>query len=314
METGSLKIALLPGIVLPALMSAMVAAQGPPAGTSPSNVRPSQGPGLPTFAAPPIDGVKVTEQGRYSVTDPRPLEIAAILLQRKLGVPISYEETAWVYAGDLVNASTLPGNEKLSGTGPLVPRLTKLDLTIPMTPSALATVAPETLAQQAIDSHRSYGNPGDFKVVRFGDGELSIVIDKATTKEGRLVAQNAPLDTRISFPEADRSLLDTLNLIVKGIAAKSQMQLLLGPSAPPRYFVEKKIRVGAQDEPARNVLARALRIPGNTKLSWHVTSAPASPTPSSSKDTPYFFVLMPVEVEVLVPGRGVQLQAVTWPK
>jgi hypothetical protein len=265
--------------------------------------------------AQPISGVQMTEEGRYSVTDPRPLEIAAMLLQQKLGVPISYEETAWVYPGDLANASTLPGNEKMRGTGPLVPRMTTLNLTIPTTSSVLAAVVPETLVQQAIDSHRAYGNPGDFKVVRFGDGELSVVIDKATTKEGRLVTQTAPLDTRISFPEAERSLLDTLNLISKNVAAKGQVQLLLGPTVPPRYFVEKKIRVGAQDEPARNVLARTLRIPGNTKLSWHVTSAPASTAAlGNTKETLYFFVLLPVEVEILVPGRGVQLQAVTWPK
>src|SRR5207245_2929633 len=82
------------------------------------------------------------------VAEPRPLARAADLLQRKLGVGISYEDPPWIYQGDLVEAANLPGNLEAKKTSPrfhaTVPAVGSLDLSLPF------NVASHSISIQAI--------------------------------------------------------------------------------------------------------------------------------------------------------------------
>src|SRR5205809_7803047 len=62
-------------------------------------------PPLPLRPLQPIDGAIIDGEGRFSVTDPRPLARAAELLERKLGVRRSYEELLWTSTGDIMAAA-----------------------------------------------------------------------------------------------------------------------------------------------------------------------------------------------------------------
>src|SRR2546421_9022145 len=97
--------------------SATAQAQGQQGIRSP---RPEGGPSrigaTPESAAtvPPIDGVTALGNGEYAISGPRPLEQAAQFLERKLGVPIWYEDPPWTFSGDLVEAADLPSNRELA--------------------------------------------------------------------------------------------------------------------------------------------------------------------------------------------------------
>src|SRR5436309_12720628 len=68
---------------------------------------------------------------------------------------------------------------------------------------------------------------------------------------------------------------------------------------PPGYFDGVRVRIGARNEAARDVLARIVKIPGGPKFAWGITSLAE---------------LRRVGVEAIVPGIGIQLLELHWPK
>jgi hypothetical protein len=259
----------------------------------------------PEPPVPEIYGVKMVGGGVYTIDYPRPLEQAAILLERKLGVPIWYEDPPWAFSGDLVEAADLPGNQELaarypSWRGPLVPRGGRMTLTLPETPAALRAANPINLLETAIVAHGQLNNSSSFKVVRFGDTEFSIVATRAATKEGRAQTQVSPLDRKISFAEADRTLADTLNFICKAISVQLMVQFTGGPEK------SRRVRIGANDEPARDVLARTMRMPGGTKIAWVLDYMPDLQL--------YTLGLRAVQIEARTPAGGTELRTLFWPK
>jgi hypothetical protein len=260
----------------------------------------------PTRAIPEIDGVVLRQDGAFDITDPRPLQQAAELMERKLGVPISYEDPVWASSRDTVQASKLPGNRELVARRPdwkgnLVPRGGTVTVAVPTTPEAKQAIDPVYVIQAVISNYEARGNTGQFTLVRFGENEFSIVPTKVEDKAGRLVDQVSPLDVKISFPEEERSLPATVDLISQAIGVKP----IRFDSSPEAYARGPRVRVGAQNETARDVLARALRIPGGAKLSFHLNYMPDVQI--------YVIGLSPVRVESPTPS-GVQLETLYWPR
>jgi hypothetical protein len=257
-----------------------------------------------TPVIPAIDGVVLRQDGVFDVTDPRPLQQAAELLERKLGVPISYEDPVWASSTDTTPASKLPSNREMVAQHPnwkgnLVPRGGTFTVVVPITPEARQAVNPAALIQGAISSYESAGNTGQFTVVQFGENEFSIVPTKAENVTGRLADQVSPLDVKISLPEEERSLPATVDLIAQAVGVRPvRFDSSREPQGP-------RIRVGAVNETARDVLARALRIPGGVKLSFRLNYMPDVRL--------YVIGLNPVRVEVATPA-GPQLQTLYWPR
>ena len=259
----------------------------------------------PPSAIPPIDGVVLLSDGIFEVTDPRPLQQAAELLERKLGVPISYEDPVWASSSDTMHAADWPGNRELAARnpnwkGPLGPRGGTVTVTLPTTQEARQATNPAYVIQAVLSNHEARGNAAQFTVVRFGENEFSIVPTKAEDKGGRLVDQASPLDLKISFPEEERSLPAAVDLISQAIHARF---VRIG-STPLTDVRAPRVRVGAQNETARDVLARALRIPGGTKFSFQLNYMPDVQI--------YVIGLNPVRVEVPTPN-GTRLETLYWP-
>lgn len=255
---------------------------------------------------PAIDGVVLRQDGVYDITDPRPLHQAAELLERKLGVPISYEDPMWASTTDTVRASQLPGNHELLAQHPnwkgnLVPRVGTVTVVVPTTAEAKQASNPAYIIQAAISSYEANGNSGLFTLVRFGENEFSIVPAKAEDRAGRLVDQVSPLDLKISFPEAERNLPATIDLIAQAIHVRP----IRFDSSPSAYSRAPRVLVGAANETARDVLARALRVPGGPKMSFRLDYMPDLHI--------HVIGVNPVRVEVPTPG-GMQLQTVYWPR
>jgi hypothetical protein len=261
---------------------------------------------IPAVTIPEIDGVVRRQDGVFEVTDPRPLQRAAELLERKLGVPISYEDPVWASSKDTVLASKLPGNRELlarypNWKGNLVRRGGTVSVVVPTRSAATEVINPVYVIQGVISSYEAQGNSGQFTVVRFGENEFSIVSMKAEDKAGRLVDQVSPLDLKISFPEEERSLPATVDLIAHAIGVRP----IRFDNSPESYSRAPRVRVGAQNETAREVLARAVRIPGGAKFSFHLNYMPDVHV--------HVIGLNPVRVELPTPN-GVQLETLYWPR
>ena len=141
--------------------------------------------------------------------------------------------------------------------------------------------------------------------------------------DGRNLGYASPLDVSISFPPEDRSLEQTIELILRTIneAARGpftgrhtftgqEQYAWEGPKflRPQEllYHHAHRVRVGANAERARDVLARALRIPGEIKFTWDMRYDPLYKN--------YTLNFQPLAEEVLTSTGEARLRRIYWPE
>ena len=251
-----------------------------------------------------LEGVQSLSNELFIIADPRPLHRVADFLERKLGVPISYEEPAWASSADLVAAADLPTNRDLAlqnsaWRGPLVPRGGSVTVILPSARSS----DPGATIQAAIDDHRIHRNPGEFKLLRFGTDEFSIVAERAQDKNGKPIAPLSPLDSRISVSQEPRTLAATIDQICAALS-RGGTKVIRG--VVPADFDRLITTFGSQNEKARDTLSRFLRVSGRPKTSWRLVYDATSG---------YSLNLLVVRTEAAGPSRnGLPLLRVAiWP-
>lgn len=170
---------------------------------------------------------------------------AGVLLEHKYGVPISYEDVA--YAGSDLDVTTF--RRPVPRSGPLT-----LDLSPAVTEPEPRTVA--LLLQRLLEQHVRNGNPGQFKLIETAAG-LDIVPVSARNSVGTSIPYSSPLETRISLPVEERDAGATVSLICQLVSSASGKEIGMGGAEPgPLHW--QKVRIGANNEVARDVLARLL--------------------------------------------------------
>ena len=142
-----------------------------------------------------------------------PLAKMARDLSRQFGIAIAYEEPAWFAAVDLMPLANAPElrNSAPADLARINPGLRAAALGSVNVQATLSYGQDELLAvgellQDALDDHARRGNPGMFKVVRFGDDGYSVVPTSIRDAQGQWVSTVSPLDARISFPTEKRTL------------------------------------------------------------------------------------------------------------
>ena len=217
-----------------------------------------------------------------SVNEPRPLARAAILIEQRFGVSVSYEDPAYGNAVDLVDKTDAQYKLSHPEAKVLIPRAGSLNLTLPteasvqMGASANSTIGP--ILQSAINSHMMNGDPGEFKVITTAGG-FSIVPTAVRGSAGMMIPNQSPLETAISISAGRRDAKQTLNLICEAISNGSGSKVTVGLIEELRNQV---IQLAANNEPARDVLVRFLNtrvwadnsITAIPKLSWSLLYGP----------------------------------------
>jgi hypothetical protein len=248
-------------------------------------------------------GVHFEREGEYSVSDPRPLEPATALIQQKLGIPISYEDIEWASA-DVISAADHPSNRNVNAPGwrgPLIPRGGDLRVYIP---ASIDTKQPSNIIDiiaRAVDSYRANRNPGSFQLIQFGVGEYAVIPAEVIDADRNVIQRASPLSYTISFPEQERSLQDTVALIAESAGKAAGVKFVEGSTIS--WFRTAKVRIGAQNETAREVLSRTFRYPLRQKISWSLHFDP--------QNNVYGIFLRGVQAETQFPD-GVRLMPVFW--
>jgi hypothetical protein len=102
---------------------------------------------------------------------------------------------------------------------------------------------------------RSYSGPhGKMDVLHNGDYS-HIVPTALKKKDGQVVAFEPMLSTRVSFQPSQRSLLDTVRLIMSQVSSTRSISIGLG-TIPTNLFVQRSQLTYADNEQARDVLMR----------------------------------------------------------
>src|SRR2546422_10746571 len=113
-----------------------------------------------------------------SVNGPRPLSDAPMQLESKLGIAISYEDVALVYAGDYARALDTDWGRKYAEQNDQFKAANRfglvggsLDIHVAIDPISGTPVLPVTqILQDVIEQHKARGNPGQFRLLTIDNG------------------------------------------------------------------------------------------------------------------------------------------------
>jgi hypothetical protein len=185
-----------------------------------------------------------------------PMARAFDLLEHRYRYPIAFEDTApyerWEmrdFVGSIdpkVRANMPSLRESLRPFGSL-----NVDLSLPSdaaTPAGIHKILDDLVEQHFRNT------PRKFKVLDRGVA-LALVLEGRRNEKGEYRPVISPLDLPISFPEADRSTDDALSLIIKEVSAIFGAEII-NTSNPLK---NKVVRLGANQEPAREVLVRLIK-------------------------------------------------------
>lgn len=218
----------------------------------------------------------------FSVTDSKPLAQAAEKFEVRYGIPVSYEDPTYAYDGDLVD-HTDPAYKQSHPNGPraLSPKVGTVAFQADPHMAVSSAAAAMPLIQSLLDDHVKAGNLGQFKLIPnpYEDG-IAIVPVAIRNAAGVLSPDQSPLETKISFPQLQRTAMQTLDAICGAIQANTGKQI--GVASAPFGGQPYSATIGANNETARNVLQRTLaniRYPdGQTgqlpKTSWNLLYDP----------------------------------------
>jgi hypothetical protein len=206
-------------------------------------------------------------------------------VSQQLRVPVAYEEPAWIADSDLISQVDVPAirekylpsdlislldipgiRESAKVTPILDPKVRVAGLGTVSAKSALregqdAMQVAADLLQVSLSDHARRGNPGIFRLVSVGGYGFSIVPEQIRGEQGQWVSTMSPLDARISFPAKDRTLGATLDLIASAVSEATgiKVQANIRRLGVTSVFEVASTPVGAQNEVARDVLAKAFR-------------------------------------------------------
>jgi hypothetical protein len=208
------------------------------------------------------------ESVELSVFDPRPLSAVIAQLETRYGWVITYEDPSYENPADLAEVSVHevkdPKNLK---AGVRIPRPRKFDFKYPNADRSRA----EDVLAAVIRDYNKAGNNDAFRLVRTGK-VFHVVPSVSDNKLGLPTNRESRLDVRVTIPDAERSVLQTLELILAHVGELTGVPTLVA-TVPHNFLAQKKVRTGATNERARDVLVRALASTGRD-LSWRLNCGP----------------------------------------
>ena len=209
-----------------------------------------------------------------SVNDGHPVWEIASQLQERYGYAITYEDPRYSNDDDFedVTVQVRKDLEKYPpGMAPKVigMKVRNLTLAVPDSPS----ISPQEMAgilQRLVQSQETQGTGGRLRVVETGN-QFHIVPTAVRDRSGAWIVQNSILDTPISLPLRGRIPGEMLKAVCEAVDAAAHVQIAIvtdfggGIAAHVPTFA-----VGADHEPARAVLMRALALV-SPNASWVIT-------------------------------------------
>jgi hypothetical protein len=145
-------------------------------------------------------------------------------------------------------------------------------------PSVPGTLRKTEILQALVARYHQTGYPGVFRVIETGD-VAHIMPAMRTSAAGVLEPVSSILETKITIPDADRSLYEMCEAIVAALKPQVKGTLGLG-MIPTNLFLQRRVRGAATNETARTVLLRLLDSSGR-KLSWRLLHDPSPPGSSA---------------------------------
>jgi hypothetical protein len=244
-----------------------------------------------------------------SLEDHRALARAAEICERRLGVPINYEDPDYEYMGDLEDVTDRVSSASFRAANPghrvMAPRRSKLNLRLPYDVDDKGRArTPGAIVSKVIDAYGASDGAGKF-MLRDERGSLTILPVQRKDNKGLLQPSSAIMNETITLAPGKRDGLATLGAFCDGLSGRLGHRVVLG-TAPANLLARQVGELGqALSGSARDVLAQAfegLRWNDNTssskpRLAWAMLFDPGM--------NAYFLNVRVVMVDVPAPTGGV---------
>ncbi|MFN7947559.1 MAG: hypothetical protein U0Z53_19575 [Blastocatellia bacterium] len=219
-------------------------------------------------------------QVKLSVEDPRPVAKLIEMLEEEYGWVITYEDPRYVYANDIedVTLKVCRDLDKYKpGEAPkvLVPRGGILEFTYDVAPDTKLPTDPVVVVQRLLDAQAASSHGSRFRLEKSGIA-LHVVPAAIKNKEGKLVPQGSVLDTVISLPAGERTILQKLESLCGAISRATSIPVELG-TIPDNWFSRRQNRQGATNQKARDILVNTFAtMDHGANLSWQLFYGPGT--------------------------------------
>jgi hypothetical protein len=184
----------------------------------------------------------------YTIDEARPAWAMVKMLEKEYGWRITYEDPPLENMGELRDITNSSYKTLHPGGVTLIPRASPI--TCEWNDSGAATDRRAVL-DRLINLHNASGNPGLFRT--FYQGSVSHVIAVSfKNKDGAIATRDSVLESRITFPAQDRSVMETVSLIIRLVGDQTNQRVLL--AAAPFHMINRRVVVGADNLTARDAL------------------------------------------------------------
>jgi hypothetical protein len=215
---------------------------------------------------------------KLSIEDPRPVCKAIEMLEEKYGWAITYEDPRYIHDSEITDSNLkirkdLNNYKSGETTKVLVPRGGALEFTYDVASDTNLPVVPAMVVQKLLDAQDARGNGGKFRLET--NGQIMHVIPTAIKNSaGELVHQESALDTIISLPSGERTVLQKLESICAAISRVINIPVVLG-TVPDQWFRQRRDQEGATNQRARDILVNTFETMGyGSDLSWWLYYSP----------------------------------------
>ena len=191
-----------------------------------------------------------------SANSPRPLAQVIDALQQAYGWEINYEDAQYRSVPDYKEVPAPQYFATKAGTKIRVPSGGNFSVTVPVRSISDASPDEQTTLQAIVDAYNQSENPGRFELRKDLKGNFDLV--GISARDGRsTVAIHPLLDTEITIPKKQRTLLEVVDLVCSTLSLKSHSEVSLGVY-PRTILLATPTTGGASKVPARQLLAEVL--------------------------------------------------------
>jgi len=217
-----------------------------------------------------------------NVNEPRPLWKALDELEVIVGSTINYEDPPYQNMADCQDSATpeqratQPAGWKL-----IVPRDGHVTATIQLPAGGIASQSDVVLGVNLLlANYREQNLPGDFKVEQ-ANGVVYVTPTRVLGANGAVQSVTSPLMTPVTIPNAQRTFVDTTQAILNAVQKATGFRIVTGKFP---YWPIQTVTFGADEEPARDALARLFAMSAAAPLSYRLVF---EPTTDPVRDTDY---------------------------
>ena len=210
--------------------------------------------------------------------DGRPVAAAIRLLSDRYGYAITYEDPFYVYAGDLQDVTLQVRKDLSNYSDPskaprvIVPRGAAFTVTYDIDAATRRPTSARAVMESVLRAQAATGIGGTFRLEQSGD-LLHVLPKTARNFNGEVVKQSSILDAVITMTDEERSAAEALDAFCEAVTAATHVGVRTGMYPLNLFHRQQRMRTGASNEKARDVLTRLLAdMP--LRVTWAIYNAP----------------------------------------